>query len=65
MTVSIKKGTDQIWNFRYDMCDVVEVCSVHVSMSVSHAHRKSVYTFHSFLVLNSTHISEVPNLTTQ
>ena len=47
--------------------DMVEVCSVHVRKSISHIciyiYCKR-YTFHSFFVLNSTHIiSEVPNLT--
>ena len=39
--------------------DVVEACSVHVSMSISHAFTD---TFHSFLALNSTCFCEVPNL---
>ena len=47
--------------------DMVEVCSVHVRKSISHIciyiYCKR-YTFHSFLVLNSTHIiSKVPNST--
>ena len=47
--------------------DMVEVCFVHVRKSISHIcihiYCKR-YTFHSFLVLNSTHIiSKVPNST--
>ena len=38
---------------------MVEVCSPHVRMRDSHIPRSvygNVYTFHSFLALNSTHI---------
>ena len=50
--------------------DMVEVCSVHVRKSISHiliyiyGKHTFTYTFHSFLALNSTHISssEAPNL---
>jgi hypothetical protein len=46
---------------------VIEVCSVHVSMSISYTHALIIYgkryTFHRFLALNSTLIiAEAPNL---
>ena len=45
---------------------MVEVCSPHVRMRDSHIPRYTVmYTFHSFLALNSTHIiPEASNFTT-
>ena len=71
-------GTYKVWGVQmrsrnYKMCkvpinmtgDVVEACSVHVSMRIFYAHAFMAinrYTFHSFLALNSTHIiSEVSN----